>query len=119
MRQVGDILLQSLWWRCSSFVMPILVESPANIQNIFPVARAQSANSGGQDSIPVEEEEEGCPRWRAGDCPGGKAKRGRGTGYREQQEDLEDQEEQQIVDSDPQSTFWGCIQYGGSGGCVL
>ena len=40
-----------------SFVMPILAESPANIQNIFPVAWAQSANSGGQDSVPVGEEE--------------------------------------------------------------
>ena len=40
-----------------SFVMPTLVESPANIQNIFPVAWAQSASPGGQGSIPVGEEE--------------------------------------------------------------
>jgi hypothetical protein len=64
-----------------SFVMPILAESPANIQN---------------DSVPVEEEEVD---------PGGERetaqaeKQGEeGEQEREQQEDLEDQEEQHIVD---------------------
>ncbi|MGD8254443.1 MAG: hypothetical protein PVJ11_01040 [Syntrophobacterales bacterium] len=39
------------------FVKPIFVEPSANKQSIFPVAWAQSANSGGQDSVSVGEEE--------------------------------------------------------------
>ena len=79
-----------------SFVMPLLAGSPAGIQNMFPVAWAQSANSGGQDSVPVGEEEVD---------PGGKQegaqaeKQGEEEEQEiEQQEDLEDQEEQHIVD---------------------
>ena len=40
------------------FVMPLLVESPGNIQNVFPVAWGQSTNSGEQSSVPVREDAE-------------------------------------------------------------
>ena len=78
------------------FVMPILVESPANLQNIFPVAWAQSINTGGQDSVPVGEgevdpggEQEGVQEEKQGEEEEQDI---------EQQQDLEDQEEQHIVD---------------------
>jgi hypothetical protein len=75
------------------FVMPILVESPANIQNIFPVAWAQSANSGGQDSVPVEEEEVDP----SGEQEGAQAEK---QGEEEEQEEqLEEQEYQEKVDN--------------------
>ncbi len=72
-----------------SFVMPTLAESPANIQNIFPVAWAQSANSGGQASVPVEEEEAAQAK-----------KQGEEEEQEEQLEEQEDQEEEEnhIVD---------------------
>ena len=78
------------------FVMPILVESPESMQNIFPVAWAQSANSGGQDSVPIEEEEVDP----GGEQEGAQAeKQGEEEEQDiEQQEDLEDLEEQTIVD---------------------
>ena len=66
-------------------VMPILVESPANIQNIFPVAWAQSANSGGQDSVPVGEDEA---------APGGEEEVAQAEKQREEEE-LEEQEDQE------------------------
>lgn len=75
------------------FVMLLLVESPANIQNIFPVAWAQSINSGGQDSVPVGEEEA---------APGGEQETAQAEkqGEQEEQEEKEDQEEEenQIID---------------------
>ncbi|NIR16972.1 MAG: hypothetical protein GWN86_24870, partial [Desulfobacterales bacterium] len=76
------------------FVIAIFVESPANIQNIFPVAWAQSANSGGQDSVPVGEEEVDP----GGEQEGAQAEKQGEEEEREQQEDLEDLEEQTIVD---------------------
>jgi len=47
-RHIAAVVMVALFF----LVMPILAESPANIENIFPVAWAQSANSGGQDSVP-------------------------------------------------------------------
>ena len=95
-----------------SFVMPLLAGSPAGIQNMFPVAWAQSANSGGQDSVPVGEEEVD---------PGGKQegaqaeKQGEEEEQEiEQQEDLEDQEEQHIVDRIHRSISGGVSKTAGS-----
>ena len=82
-RHIAAVVMVAMFF----FVMPIFVESPVNIQNIFPVAWAQSANSGGQDSVPVGEEET---------APGGEqedAQAERQGEEEEQEEQLEDQEE--------------------------
>jgi hypothetical protein len=73
-----------------SFFMPIFVESPANIQVIVSVAWAQSANSGGQDSVPVGEEEV---------APGAEQEGAQAEeqGEEEEQEDQEE-EETHIID---------------------
>ena len=77
------------------FVMPILLESSANIQNIFPVAWAQSANQREENSVPVEEEEEVDP---GGDQEGAQAeKQGEEKEQLEEQEDQEE-EEDHIID---------------------
>jgi hypothetical protein len=92
-RHIAAVVMVALLF----FVMPILVESPANIQNIFPVAWAQSANSGGQDSIPVGEEEV-AP---GGEQEGAQAeKQGEEEELEEQLEEQEDQEEEEnhIID---------------------
>jgi hypothetical protein len=76
-----------------SFFTPLLVESPANPQHIFSVAWAQSANSGGQDTVPVGEEEV----VQGGEQEGGQAEE---QGEEEGQESpLEDQEEQEQAEN--------------------
>jgi hypothetical protein len=77
------------------FVKPIFVEPSAHKQSIFPVAWAQSANSGGQDSVSVGEE---------GGDSGDKLKNiqaeKQGEEEEKQREDQEDQEEEEdsIID---------------------
>jgi hypothetical protein len=80
-RHIAAVVMVALFF----LVMPILVESPANIQNIFPVAWAQSENSGGQDRIPVGEEEV---------APGGEEEGAQAEKQREEEE-LEEQEDQE------------------------
>ena len=80
-RHIAAVVMVALFF----LVMPILVESPANIQNIFPVAWAQSANSGGQDSVPVGEDEA---------APGGEEEVAQAEKQREEEE-LEEQEDQE------------------------
>ena len=70
------------------FIMPILVESPANMQNIFPVAWAQSADSGGQDSVPVGEE--------------GAAPSGEQEGAQAEKQDQEEKQEEQLEEQEDQ-----------------
>ena len=77
------------------FVTPILVESPESIQNIFPVVWAQSANSDGQASVPIGEEEA---------TPGGEQensqaeKQGEEQKQKEQLEEEDQEKEDSIVD---------------------
>ena len=93
-RHIAAVAVVTLFF----FVMPILIESPANLQNIFPVAWAQTANSGGQDSDPVGEEEIDPGDKRQGVQA---EKQGEEEKPAEQPEDQENQEEEEnsIVDS--------------------
>ncbi len=92
-RHIAAVAVVTLFF----FVMPVLVESPANMQNIFPVAQAQLANPGGQNSLPVGEEEVGPDERREGVRA---EKQGEGQEQEEQLEDQEDREEEEshIVD---------------------
>ena len=71
------------------FAMPIFVESPANIQNIFPVAWAQSTNPGGQDSLPVGEAEVAS----GGEQETAKTEKEEQEGEQEQEGELEEDEQ--------------------------
>ena len=76
------------------FAMPILVQSPANIENILPVAWAQSAIQEGQNSVPVGEEGVAS----GGELETAQAEKQEQEEQLEEQEEQEDQEEQTIID---------------------
>ena len=108
-RHIAAVAMVTLFF----FIMPILVESPANRQNIFPIAWAQSANSEGQDSAPVGEEE-ATP---SGEQEGAKAeKQGEEEEQEEQLEEQEYQEEEEnhIMDRIHQALSGGVSKTAGS-----
>ncbi|MFA9612464.1 MAG: hypothetical protein ACERK9_00850 [Deltaproteobacteria bacterium] len=94
-------------------VMPILAESPANIENIFPVAWAQSANSGGQDSVPLREDEAAPGEEQEGAQAKKQGEEEEQEGQLEEQEDQEE-EENHIIDYIHRSLSGGVSNTAGS-----
>lgn len=108
-RHIAAVVMVALFF----LVMPILAESPANIRNIFPVAWAQAANSGGQDSVPVGEEEAAPGEEQEGAQA---EKQGEEKEQEEQLGEQEDQEEEEnhIIDYIHRSLSGGVSNTAGS-----
>jgi hypothetical protein len=107
-RHVAAVAVVALFF----FAMPLLVESPANMQNIFAVAWAQSGNSGGQDSIP--EGEDKVDLGNESETAQAEKQGEEEEQEREQQGDLEDPEEQTIVDRIHRALSGGVSKTAGS-----